>query len=521
MPSENLQTESERDVLTQDLSVISLNRVLTWIAVILPWGMLVAYLQVFWTYSPQYQYGWLVIPLALRLYFLRWNSLADRRRTHGIGASGATVLFATLIVPIWFIRQATTHWSLPGYGLTTLVVAYSFAILGLMGGWWLARQMALPLLFIFLAVKLPLTPEQWIIQSLSRFVAGASVEVLHLLGIPALKSGNLVVLSKGVIGISEACSGINSLQSLFMVAVFLGEERRMRIWLRVMMVGLGVFLSLALNVVRILILSFVCLRNGMTNFEQWHDNAGWSILLVSLAVMIFVANEFGGKPKTECVGPPPALRKVPTWMAASLTAGFLLTIIGTEAWYRIHDASTPNARHVEVRWPKAKPTFTPIEIPNRVRDITLCTDGLSGRWTETDGSEWTLSILKFGGGVKGTSQWAPLHTPDICFPSAGMPLKATYPAKKVKVPGGQMTFNSWEFKTPTGPVFVFYCRHNEGNLDMSDAFLQDMFGASRAIQGQRNLGQQTVEFALSGYGDYEKALNAFLEAAPWFVSLQK
>ena len=521
MPIEPSQTEYGAESLTQQSSVFSLNRLLTWAAIILPWGMLVAYLQVFWTYSPQYQYGWLVVPLGLRLFFLRWHSLAGRTRTHGIGASGTTVLFASLMAPIWFIRQATTHWSIPGYGLTVLVVAYSFAILALMGGWRLARQMAIPILFIFCAVKLPLTPEQWMIQSLSRFVACSSVEVLHLFGIPAVHSGNLVVLSKGIIGISEACSGINSLQSLFMVAIFLGEERRMRIALRLSLVGLGVALSLGFNILRILILSLVCLYNGMTNFEQWHDNAGWSILLVSLGIMVFVANELGGKVKTDGSGPPPALRRVPTWMAAALTAGFLFTIAGSEAWYGMHDTATRDTRHVEIRWPKARPSFTPIDVPNRVRDITLCTDGQSGRWTEDDGTDWTLSLLKFGGGVKGTSQWAPMHTPDICFPSAGMPLKRTYPQTRYTIPGGQLTFQCWEFARPGSPVFVFYCRHNEGNPNMSDAFLQDMFGVNRALQGERNLGQQTIEFAINGYDDYEKALKVFKAKLPGFLSLKK
>ena len=521
MSSEKTQTELTEDLLTRDSSGFSFNRALTWAAIILPWGMLVAYLQIFWSYSPQYQYGWLVVPLGLRLFYLRWNSLAGRTRTHGIGASGATILFASLIAPVWFIRQATTHWSVPGYGLTVLVVAYSFSVLALMGGWRLARQMAIPILFIFCAVKLPLMPEQWLIQSLSRFVAGASVEVLHLCGVPASNSGNLVILSRGVIGISEACSGINSLQSLFMVAIFLGEERRMIMQLRFLMVGLGVTLSLAFNIVRILILSAVCLYNGMTNFEQWHDNAGWTILLLSLGIMIFVANEFGGKPKIEGSGPPPALRKIPTWMAASLTAGFLLTFFGTEYWYGLHDAKSANTRHVEVRWPKAKRNYTPIEIPNRVRDITLCTDGQSARWSEPDGTEWTLSLLKFGGGAKGTSQWAPMHTPDICFPSAGMPLKKNYPMVKMDVPGGQLLFQCWEFKGPSSTIFVFYSRHNEGNSDMSDAFLQDMFGVNRALQGQRNLGQQTIEFAISGFSDYESALKAFKEMAPVSISLKK
>lgn len=505
-----------------DLNAASLlNRVLMWGSILLPWGMLIAYLHVFWSFSPQYQYGWLVVPLGLRLFWLRWNSLAHTSRTDGIGASGATLLFAFLIAPIWLIRQATTHWSVPGYGLTFLVAAYTFALLALMGGWRLSRQMIIPILFLFCAVKLPLTPEQWLIQGLSRFVAGAAVEILHLFGIPSVNSGNLVILTRGVIGINEACSGIHSLQSLFMVAIFLGEERRMRIPHRAAMVGLGVALSLAFNVLRILILSLVCLYNGMTDFEAWHDRAGWSILLISLGIMIFIANEIGGRVRVDGSGPPPNLRKIPTWMGALLTFWFLAVAGGVEWWYRIHDTQARNARHVAIQWPTFNTTFTPIDVPDRVRDITLCSDARSGRWKEPDASEWTLSTLHFGGGVKGTSQWAPMHTPDICFPAAGMPLQRAHPTTRIAVRGGAFRFQCWEFRRKNAPLFVFYARHNEGGNDVTDAFLQDTFGVNRALQGQRNLGQQTVEFALTGYPDYESALQALKQKLPGLVELKK
>ncbi|XHR30179.1 MAG: exosortase/archaeosortase family protein [Chthoniobacteraceae bacterium] len=504
-------------------SASRLNRVLMWASIVLPWGMLIAYLHIFWSNSPQYQYGWLVVPLGLRLFWLRWNSLAETRRSDGLGASGATLLFAFLIAPIWLIRQATTHWSVPGYGLTFLVAGYTFALLGIMGGWKLARQMMIPVLFLFCAVKLPLTPEQWLIQGLSRFVASAAVEVLHLIGITAVDYGNLVILKTGIIGINEACSGIHSLQSLFMVAIFLGEERRMRIPLRATLVGLGVALSLAFNVLRILILSFVCLFNGMTDFEAWHDRAGWSILLLSLGIMVFVANELGGRPRVDGNGPPPNLRKVPTWIGALLTLWFATVIVGVEAWYGLHDTERPFATHAEIIWPETNPSFTPSDIPDRVRDVTLCSGGRTGKWKESDGTEWSLSTLEFGGGVKGTSQWAPMHTPDICFPAAGMPLEAAYLPARVGVKGGYLTFQTWEFRRRGGRVFVFYARHNEGRASDMDAgvFMQDTFGVNRALHGQRNLGQQTIEFTMAGFPDFESALAAFKKKAPGMVELQK
>ena len=500
---------------------LPLNRALTWCALIFPWVMLTAYLHIFWSYSPQYEYGWLVLPLAARLFYLRWNSLAELPSSSNRGSLVLALLCALLIAPLWLIRQTTTHWGVPGYGLTALVTVYTLAMLGLLGGWKLARQMLIAVIFIFCAVKLPLGPEQWIIQSLSRFVTKASVEVLYLLGIPAIGSGNLVILNTGIIGINEACSGINSLQSLFMVALFFGEERRMLITRRLFMVGLGVFLSLSFNVLRILVLSMVCLTNGTTDFETWHDRAGWSILIISLVIMMIVAKKIGGDPPGDLNGPPRCLKALPNWIAGGFAIWFILVASGAESWFGLHDRLLPDRRHVVIRWPQEKLNFAPVEVPNRVRDITLCSDAQSGRWQESDNTEWSLSLLEFGGGAKGTSQWAPMHTPDICYPAAGMPLLRNCPTVKLKVNGGELIFRCWEFKRRTHSVYVFYSLNNESALDVTAPFVQDWLGWDRVIQGQRNLGQQTVEFSLIGYNSYESALQALKPRLPKMVSLQK
>lgn len=505
---------------TSSFARLSLNQVLTWCAFLFPWVMLTAYLHIFWSYSPQYEYGWLVLPLAARLFYLRWNSLAELPASPKHGSLFIAAACALLIAPMWLIRQTTTHWGIPGYGLTALVTAYTLAMLAALGGWKLARQMLIAVIFIFCAVKLPLTPEQAIIQTLSRFVTHAAVEILYLIGIPAAASGNLVILSNGVIGINEACSGINSLQSLFMVALFFGEERRMLITRRLFMIGLGVFLSLSFNTLRIFILSMVCLYNGTTDFEMWHDRAGWSILVISLIIMMAVARHIGDPP-SELKGPPRCLKPFPSFLSGGFAIWFLLVAAGAETWFAMHDNQIANRRHIAIRWPQEKPNFTPVEIPDRVRDITLCSNGRSGRWQETDNTDWNLSLLEFGGGPKGTSQWAPMHTPDICYPAAGMRLVRDLPPETLDVTGGKLIFRAWEFKRQTQSVYVFYSLNNESNLDVTAPFVQDMFGWDRVVQGQRNLGQQTVEFALSGYNSYQDALYALKIRLPKTVSLEK
>ena len=265
----------------------------------------------------------------------------------------------------------------------------------------------------------------------------------------------------------------------------------------------------------------VCLTNGTTDFETWHDRAGWSILIISLVIMMIVAKKIGGDPPGDLNGPPRCLKALPNWIAGGFAIWFILVASGAESWFGMHDRLLPDRRHVVIRWPQEKLNFAPVEVPNRVRDITLCSDAQSGRWQESDNTEWSLSLLEFGGGAKGTSQWAPMHTPDICYPAAGMPLLRNCPTVKLKVNGGELIFRCWEFKRRTHSVYVFYSLNNESALDVTAPFVQDWLGWDRVIQGQRNLGQQTVEFSLIGYNSYESALQALKPRLPKMVSLQK
>jgi hypothetical protein len=58
-------------------------------------------------------------------------------------------------------------------------------------------------------------------------VAGSAVEVLGWVGVPAAEQGNLIEIAAGTVNVNEACSGVRSLQSSFMAALFLGEPCRL------------------------------------------------------------------------------------------------------------------------------------------------------------------------------------------------------------------------------------------------------------------------------------------------------
>src|SRR4029078_10432291 len=101
---------------------------------------------------------------------------------------------------------------------------------------------AFPILFFFVAVPWPSQIEQPLIQGLMRADAAINVEILNLIGMPAVQMGNLIEVGSGVVGIDEACTGIRSLQATLMVALFLGEFYDLSSIRRIILVlvGLGI-----------------------------------------------------------------------------------------------------------------------------------------------------------------------------------------------------------------------------------------------------------------------------------------
>src|SRR5262249_30213157 len=189
----------------------------------------------------QYSYGWVVPFLGAIVFWQRWRT---RPSPEAQGPSALILLGAVgllaLVLPIRLFEEANPEWRLvlwahagAAVGLTLLGLAYT-------GGWPRVKPLAFAVAFPLIAVPLPILVEQCLIQSLARFVTFVTAEAVHLSGIPAFQHGNIIEISTGVVGVEEACSGIRSLQSGLLAALFLGELYRLSPVRRVGLVGLGV-----------------------------------------------------------------------------------------------------------------------------------------------------------------------------------------------------------------------------------------------------------------------------------------
>jgi exosortase len=315
--------------------------------IVLYWCQLFYQLQVEWSANAQYNYGWFVPALAAVLLWRRWverpgpedggrrtedggqGAVGGGRRTEDGGQSSVIshqssvisrqssvvsgpcscfqlsgfiphpssrfllsafcFLLCFLLLPLRIIHEANVGWRSAQWLHALILVALTLMVLWRAGGWIWVRHFGFPVLFLLVAVPWPSRLENYVTQGLMRLVAAATVEVVGLFGIPAMQRGNLLEIGSGVVSVDGACSGVRSLQTSLMLALFLGEMYRLRYWWRLALVPASLLIAFAANVGRTSFLTWSAARLGMARMESLHGSAGLAVVVIVFGLLWLAA----------------------------------------------------------------------------------------------------------------------------------------------------------------------------------------------------------------------------------------
>lgn len=265
-------------------------------------------LQFQWRVLIEYQYGWMVVLLA---GFLVWERWPTRPRQPVPAPAWACLSLAVAGAPFVLIaeiyKQSVARSLASSFALSLGCVLFIAALLAYLGGWSTLRHFLFPLLFLFVAVPLPGILWNPVVLTLQSVITWLNVELLNLIGIPAQQHANTIHLPRCVVGVDEACSGVRSLQSSIMAALFIGDLTLRRTGSRVLLLLGGISLALVGNLIRSFYLSLTAHRHGLKALEGIHDAAGWSILaftalgVVALAWSIGKVDQWAEKEAAACV----------------------------------------------------------------------------------------------------------------------------------------------------------------------------------------------------------------------------
>lgn len=481
-------------------------------AIVLAWGVLFNQLRIAWEGNTLYRYGWFVPLLAAYLFYERWLDRPVARVPQK--PLWTTLAFAFVAVsflvymPLRVVHEANADWTLSPWAIGGWCFVLSLLWLALAGGVPWVRHFWFPFLYALTAIPWPTGVEQALLQSLMRVNAVVVAEMLTLLGHPAIAMGNVIDLGREVVSVDEACSGIQSLQTCFMMSFFLGEFYRAAWGVRLALVGASLAIAALVNLGRTFTLSWIGATRGVDDLAGWHDPLGYVALFLCLAllwVLAWLVAGRGAPPPVDAEAArqprgavPPAPR-----LALLLLGGLLLGEALTTAYYRSAEAYATAQPTFTVNLPRENPTFREFPIPEAAHRILKHSEGTSATWREA-GNIWTMYYLRWDPGR--VSQYlSRAHSPEICMPAAGMQLVRQLDDRIITVNGLDMPFEVYLFEAGNRFLYVFYVIWNDGGVQTRNEIrMNEATGLDRSLRleaaraGIRNAGQRILALGVAG-----------------------
>ena len=491
-----------------------------------------------WDTNEQYAYGWFVPLLAIGLLWKKWPTRpAPHPKASPLWLIVLVATLALILLPVRVIHEINQNWSFCSYLLTIAVVVLSLYAVFLMGGWPWVRHFAFAICFILVAVNWPYRIENSLKHRMMNAVTALTVEAAGWLNIPALRHGNVIELATGSVGVEDACSGIRSLQSTIMAAFFLGELYLLKWPQRFLLLAIGVPLAFAFNVARTLFLTWQASLSGGAAVAKWHDSAGMTIFLVCFGCLWAIAILFKRKWSTSPCPPTSAVRPgtsdpgqqssifhlpslMPRRFLVAVGCWSLLCIASTEAWYRAHETDPAQTTHWSAQFPTHYPNARKIPMDKEIKLVLKYDQGDALSWEEPDGTKWSAFFFRWRAGEATSRMAARDHRPEICLPSSGSTLQADLGIRFLPVHGLELPFRAYTFESAGRDLHVFFCLWEDGadkQTGLGRSKYLDRLDSVRA--GRRRLGQQTLEFVVSGYASMEEAEQAVRQRLPGLIQL--
>jgi exosortase len=432
------------------------------------------------------------------------------------------------------LHEANPIWRLTSLLLALEVISLTLGVIYLLRGSAGLRDFAFPVAFFIVAIPWPTALEGALVQSLTRVNTCFNIEMLGLLGVPALQHGNVIEIRAGMVGIDGACSGIRSFQATLMLALYFGEVFRLTILRRVTLCLLGFILSLLFNIIRMSLLSYVVARNSTAVLSSWHDPAGATILVACFVCLWFLAQKlkFVDKSKNNsCSTASPTQTAMEsraafcstrflTLIACAIGVWLILVEVGTEVWFRSHEQRTLRSTAWGLNSEAHALDLTSLEIPRTILDQFRADEVAHKLWRDKNGNMWQLYYFRWlpahSVNKRVAIQLAKTHGPEICLPAIGMPLKADVGVIQMKVGDTMLALQQYLFTVEGQSLQVFYGIYEDssGPGVLANRRLDSWNRVSAALAGSRNYGQrflEIAEFGPIGPGQARAALKDQLE----------
>ena len=465
---------------------------------VIAWGLLISQTRHHWGGESYYNFGFFVPPLAIWLFLrnlskindTRWSSSFSRpvnsRLDPLLHQEWLYIVLAgvTLLPMILFhaLSEVNPFWRVPLWAQGFCLCGFTMILLFRYYGWAGIRAGLFPLIFLITMIPWPFRFEVWIVQTLTGIVTTFAVDGLHFLSYPVEMAGNTLRLGEISIGVNEACSGIRSLQALFMVTLFLGSLFGQSLVSRLLALAVLPLVVIVVNTLRAIFLSVQTIVNGQEAYEGWHDPAGYIAFGVRMAIIYVTIELFniGAKATDDS-------QKVDLKLIGSHWAGGrahkrslpylvipLITLILSEGWFRYHEWQFPEQNIWEFAIPMdSDPNYKEADFDETVIDMLGFSYGHHFYYKLSQNA--LLDVYYYGydkdNRIGSASSYA--HSPIVCMGATGSSLVEEYPVQIFRKDRISLPVKHYKFQlgSTNNEIQVFWIFNENRNMNIDPEML--------------------------------------------------
>ncbi|MGA2703066.1 MAG: exosortase/archaeosortase family protein [Isosphaeraceae bacterium] len=238
-----------------------------------------------WSEEPNYSHGFLVIPIALGIFWLRLTDTRTDWQASRVPWWSWIPLVAVLAARM-FAYEHNMQWR----ETATLVPAVACLMLA-MGGWSLLQRGWPAVVFLVFMLPLPPSANNLIALPLQRIATLGSVFVTQLTGLWAIDEGNVITLrdhsgALKTLEVAQACNGLSMLMTLAATVTAIIILFPLANWKRIVVLASAIPIALLSNIVRIVATGWCYyLIDGERAKKIAHDWTG-ILLMMPLAVIL-------------------------------------------------------------------------------------------------------------------------------------------------------------------------------------------------------------------------------------------
>jgi exosortase len=233
-----------------------------------------------WYTDPNYSHGFIIIPIALFIFFKYHKNLPVSEKTNKWGIAvlllGLAILVLGSAAAEFFTVRVSFVVCIAGIGLSLL-------------GWVNFKQSWFVFFFLLFMIPIPGIIYYSATMPMQLLSSKAASGLLQLVGIPAIRAGNIIALPNYRLEVAEACSGLRSLVTLLALGALYARFTLTGIWRPVLLFIVTVPIAICANIFRIFITGVGAYAISPKMAEDFlHEISGIVVFLVALSLIILV-----------------------------------------------------------------------------------------------------------------------------------------------------------------------------------------------------------------------------------------